>query len=184
MRKIIVIQLFLLLFQNLYSQKGNKTLFKEYEDTLKLLSTTIIYATDEEERGKLANISFIENLSEVLEYEKSFKYPFELLPKEIILNSPNNHFRMFNWYLRKENNTYEYYAIIQYYNKIKQKYEVVNLKDNSENLRKPENKELTLTIGMDVIIMISFYIKKMILIFIPYLDGMVMISIVIKKLLM
>merc|ERR1711991_777455 len=30
----------------------------------------------------------------------------------------------------------------QYYNKIKQKYEVVNLKDNSENLRKPENKEL------------------------------------------
>lgn len=141
MRKIIVIQLFLLLFQNLYSQKGNKTLFKEYEDTLKLLSTTIIYATDEEER-KLANISFIENLSEVLEYEKSFKYPFELLPKEIILNSPNNHFRMFNWYLRKENNTYEYYAIIQYYNKIKQKYEVINLKDNSENLRKPENKEL------------------------------------------
>ena len=180
MRKIIVIQLFLLLFQNLYSQKGNKTLFKEYEDTLKLLSTTIIYSTDEEER-KLANISFIENLSEVLEYEKSFKYPFELLPKEIILNSPDNHFRMFNWYLRKENNTYEYYAIIQYYNKIKQKYEVVNLNDNSENLRKPEKKNWTLTIGLDVIIMISFHIKKMILIFTLFLDGMVMISIVIKK---
>ena len=55
MRKIIVIQLFLLLFQNSYPQKGNKTLFKEYEDTLKLLSIRRNFL-ENKLREKLKNI--------------------------------------------------------------------------------------------------------------------------------
>ena len=116
MRKIIFINIFLLLqvisFAQKEKRKGNDKLFAEYEDTLKVIANTIIHANSELEKRN-ANDAFIKNLKEVLQYEKSFRFPFDSLPPTISnLTAPDYSFRIFNWPLQKDNNSYEYYAIV------------------------------------------------------------------------
>ena len=75
MRKICLI-IFTLISLNSSAQKGNNNLFSEYEDTLKVMAHTIMNAETEAEK-RLANQAFITNLTEVLQYEKSFNFPFD-----------------------------------------------------------------------------------------------------------
>ena len=77
MQKICLI-LFTLISLNSFAQKGNNKLIAEYEDTLKIMAHTIMNAETEAEK-RIANTAFIKNLTEVLQYEKSFKFPFESL---------------------------------------------------------------------------------------------------------
>ena len=81
--------------------KGNNRLIAEYEDTLKVMAHKIMNAETEAEKY-LANQAFISNLSEVLQYEKSFKFPFDSLPTIARILSPDNTFRIFNWLLKKD----------------------------------------------------------------------------------
>ena len=101
MRKICLL-LFILISINSFSQKGNNSLFAEYEDTLKVMAHTIMNAETEDEK-RIANTAFITNLTEVLQYEKSFKFPFDSLPTIARILSPDNTFRIFNWLLKKDN---------------------------------------------------------------------------------
>ena len=78
MKKLILINILVFLYISAFAQKGNATLFAEYEDTLKVMAHTIMNA-DTEEAKRTANTAFIENLTEVLQYEKSFKFPFDSL---------------------------------------------------------------------------------------------------------
>ena len=118
MKKIILINIFIFLFISAFSQKGNAYLFAEYEDTLKVMAHTIMNAETEEAK-RSANIAFIEKLTEVLQYEKSFKFPFDSLVTIGKVFSPDNTFRIFSWLLKKDNGTYEYYALVHYHNKRK-----------------------------------------------------------------
>ena len=106
MRKICLV-LFTLISLNSFAQKGNNKLIAEYEDTLKVMAHTIMNAETEVEK-RLANTAFITNLTEVLQYEKSFKFPFDSLPTIARIMSPDNSFRIFNWLLKKDNGSYEY----------------------------------------------------------------------------
>ena len=124
-----------------FSQKGNNNLFAEYEDTLKVMAHTIMNAEKEAEK-RLANTAFITNLIEVLQYEKSFKFPFDSLPTIARILSPDNTFRIFNWLLKKENGAYEYYAIVHYHNIKRKRYEIIPLVDNSANIRNAEQEDL------------------------------------------
>ena len=134
MRKILFINIFILFFISSSAQKGNNKLIAEYEDTLKVMAHLIMNGESEEEKS-LANNAFIQNLTEVLQYEKAFKFPFDSLPTTIArLTSPDNTFRIFNWLLKKDNGSYEYYAIVHYHNKKRKLYEVIPLVDNSANI--------------------------------------------------
>ena len=124
-----------------FSQKGNNALVAEYEDTLKVMAYTIMNAETETEK-RLANTEFITNLTEVLQYEKSFKFPFDSLPTIARILSPDNTFRIFNWLLKKDNGAYEYYAIVHYHNKKRKRYEIIPLVDNSVNIRNAEQEDL------------------------------------------
>ena len=124
-----------------FAQKGNNNLFAEYEDTLKVMAHTIMNAETEAEK-RLANTAFITNLTEVLKYEKSFKFPFDSLPTIARILSPDNTFRIFNWLLKKDNGAYEYYAIVHYHNKKRKRYEIIPLVDNSANIRNAEQEDL------------------------------------------
>ena len=123
------------------AQKGNNNLFAEYEDTLKVMAHTIMNAETEAEK-RLANQAFITNLTEVLQYEKSFKFSFDSLPTIARILSPDNTFRIFNWLLKKDNGAYEYYAIVHYHNKKRKRYEIIPLVDNSANIRNAEQEDL------------------------------------------
>jgi len=121
--------------------KGNNRLIAEYEDTLKVMAHKIMNAETEAEKY-LANTAFIDNLKEVLQYEKSFKFPFDSLPTIARIISPDNTFRIFNWLLKRDNGVYEYYAIVHYHNKKRKRYEIISLVDNSANIRNTEHEDL------------------------------------------
>lgn len=140
MKKLLFL-LFTLINLNTFAQKGNNTLFAEYEDTLKVMAHSIMNATTEDEK-QIANKAFIKNLTEVLQYEKSFKYPFDSLVTIARLYSPDNTFRVFNWLLKKDNGTYQYYGFVHYHNKKRKRYELIPLIDNSANIRNPKHEEL------------------------------------------
>ena len=78
MKKTLLIKIFILLCLNVFSQKGNIQLIKDYEDTLKIIAYKIMNASTESEREN-ANNAFITNLNDVLKYEKSFNFPFDSL---------------------------------------------------------------------------------------------------------
>jgi hypothetical protein len=140
MRKIYLL-LFIFISLHSFAQKGNNSLFAEYEDTLKVMAHSIMNAESEAEK-RLANQAFITNLTEVLQYEKAFKFTFDSLPTIARVLSPDNTFRIFNWLLKKDNGAYEYYAIVHYHNKKRQRYEIIFLEDNSANIRNAEQEDL------------------------------------------
>ena len=143
-----------------FAQKGNNNLFAEYEDTLKVIAHTIMNAETEAEK-RLANTAFITNLTEVLKYEKSFKFPFDSLPTIARILSPDNTFRIFNWLLKKDNGAYEYYAIVHYHNIKRKRYEIIPLVDNSANIRNAEQEDLDAKNWYGGIYYQIAYIKKM-----------------------
>ena len=159
MRKISLL-LFILISLNSSAQKGNNNLFAQYEDTLKIMAHTIMNAETETEK-RLANTAFITNLTEVLQYEKSFKFPFDSLPTIARILSPDNTFRIFNWLLKKDNGAYEYYAIVHYHNKKRKRYEIIPLVDNSANIRNAEQEDLDAKNWYGGIYYQIAYIKKM-----------------------
>ena len=55
-----------------------------------------------EEERKLSNKNFIKTLNRVLQYKKSFEFPFDSLVTIARVKSPDNTFRIFNWILRKK----------------------------------------------------------------------------------
>jgi hypothetical protein len=140
MKKIIIFNICILYSLSAFSQKGNNQLFSEYEDTLKVIADRVMNLPFEAEK-RIANDALIEYLTEVLSYEKSFNYHFDSLITISRIKSPDKRFRIFNWLLKKDNNTYEYYAIVHYYNKKKKKFELITLTDNSNNIRTPEARK-------------------------------------------
>ena len=141
MKKTILINILAFFCISCSAQKGNNSLFAEYEDTLKVMAHQIMNA--ETEAGKrIANTEFITNLTEVLQYEKSFKFPFDSLPTIARIFSPDNTFRIFNWLIKKDNGNYEYFGIVHYHNKKRKRYEIIHLVDNSANIRNAEQEDL------------------------------------------
>ena len=159
MKKLILINILSLLIFNVFAQKGNNNLIAEYEDTLKVMAYKIMNAETEEER-RIANTAFTTNLTEALQYEKSFKFPFDSLASIGRINSADNTFRIFNWILRKENGTYEYYGFVHYHNKNRKRYELIPLIDNSANIRNPEQAELDASNWYGCLYYDIAYIKK------------------------
>ena len=141
MKKTILINILAFFCISCLAQKGNNSLFAEYEDTLKVMAHHIMNAETEAEK-RTANTAFITNLTEVLQYEKSFKFPFDSLPTIARISSPDNTFRIFNWILKKDNGNYEYFGIVHYHNKKHKRYEVIPLVDNSANIRNAEQEDL------------------------------------------
>ena len=141
MKRFFLITFCILIFGNGHAQNVSNKLIKEYEDTLKVIAEQIMFAKKESDRVK-ANDGFIPILKEVLSFEKSFKYPFDSLQTLSILTPEDKSFRIFNWILRKDNGTYNYYCLVHYHNKKKKKYEIIELIDKSESIRNEAFEEL------------------------------------------
>ena len=159
MKKIFLIIFLTSLSNILVSQNVSFKLIKEYEDTLKVIAEKIMYSDNEQERVN-ANNGFISILKDVLSYDKSYKYPFDSLETISILSPENKSFRLFNWILRKDNGTYSYFCLFHYHNKRKKKYEIIELNDNSDNLRNPIYEDLDSKNWFGALYYEIIYIKK------------------------
>ena len=159
MKRLFLINILVLFSMDVFSQKGNNKLIAQYEDTLKIMAHKIMNAETEKER-RASNNNFIKTLNHALQYEKSFNFPFDSLVTIARIKAPDNTFRIFNYLLRKDNDSYEYYGIIHYHNKKQKKYELITLTDNSANIRNPEHADLNAKNWYGALIYDIIYIKK------------------------
>ena len=159
MKKIFLIIFLASLSNILVSQNVSFKLIKEYEDTLKVVAEKIMYSNNEQERVN-ANNGFISILKDVLSYDKSYKYPFDSLETISILSPEDKSFRLFNWILRKDNGAYSYFCLLHYHNKRKKKYEIIELNDNSDNIRNPIYDDLDSKNWFGALYYEIIYIKK------------------------
>ena len=159
MRKLFTIFCTFFLLSSVSAQKVSKQLIVEYEDTLKVMAHIIMNGETEQEK-LVANEAFKNTLKEVLQYDRSFSYPFDSLKTISIKNSSDNRVKIYTWILKKDNGTYQYFGFVHYHNKSKKRYEVIELIDNSEEIRRPENEQLDNTNWYGALYYEIIYIKK------------------------
>jgi len=117
----------------LSAQNISEKVIKEYEDTLLILSNSIMYGETLEIREK-ANIGFVSELKEVMKFKESYIYPFGSLKTISILNPDDKSFRLFNWILPKENGTNQYFAFITLPNSDNGYNQIIELKHTETDL--------------------------------------------------
>lgn len=133
--------LFLLLITSFQVLPQKNEDFIKAEDSLKVLGNLILNGESDFIKYD-ANEKFLALLESTFLKENSFEYHFDSLIMIARLTSSDNKFRIFNWNIKKADNTYEYFGIIQVWNKKYKKYYIFPLKDNSENIQKPETQTL------------------------------------------
>lgn len=119
---------------------SQKKMFMTYEDSLMRIAPSVLQGKNDAER-QLANEKFLELWEPILDESRSMKYPFDSLNTVSILTSKDNKVRFINWVIPQDNGTYQYQAIVQYYNHQK-KYNVAYLEAIEEELREPEKMKL------------------------------------------
>lgn len=103
--------LLLCISHNIFSQEVSNKVLQEYEDTLSTIAYTIMNGENEKVRQE-ANKGFISELLAVLKYNNSYSFPFDSLKTISILQPNDKSFRIFNWILRKDNGSYQYFGYI------------------------------------------------------------------------
>ena len=109
------------------------------QDSLKAKLDIIQNGIDENEK-LLANQEFVNILKRTLKLKISFDFAFDSLKTISILQSPDNYFKIYNWFIENDDNTYRFYAMIQFKNT---KNDVIFLNDNSDDILNVEQAELS-----------------------------------------
>ena len=107
-------------------------------ELIALREATVGAQTDQERRIK--NQAFLEALQNALADEASFQFPFEALPHMAVLTASDKLVRIFNWNVALDNDTHEYFGLIQYWNKKRKQYVITELSDASDRAFTPEFK--------------------------------------------
>ncbi len=133
-----IIFLSLLNFQ-FYSFAQDKSIFnKQLEDTLNFWGNSILNNAEDFVKYN-ANEHFTEILLNAINQKNSIDYPFDSLKTAFRYTSPDKHFRIINWNLPKKDGTFEYFCILQSFNKKEKQYFIYQLKDKSAEITIPEN---------------------------------------------
>lgn len=116
MKRLFVLLLIAFSISTAFAQHSDEsTRLKQlnmYQDSLIRLGKKIINANLDLER-KNANYAFIKTLVSALKINNSFLYKFDSLKTISLLNSPDNKFRIFSWYVLNEDGSYRFYGAIQ-----------------------------------------------------------------------
>ncbi len=116
------------------AQKGFN--FRFWEDSLVRLRHDVMMAKEETER-MLLNEDFMNILENVLLEPKSFAFIWDSVKNFSVITSPDNLFRIFTWYVEKDNYVVENFGFIQYYNERRKKYVLFPLYDKRNTLDRP-----------------------------------------------
>jgi hypothetical protein len=115
MKKLLIIGLLAIVWPlSIFAQHTVENLkqLNFFQDSLKHLGNTFINAEIDIDR-KVANYQFIKTLVTALKIPNSFLYPFDSVKTISILNSPDNRFRIFSWYILNMDGSYRFYGAIQ-----------------------------------------------------------------------
>jgi hypothetical protein len=91
---------------------ANYATLKNFEDSLQILSDSMVYANEEIVRTKSC-YAFIKKFVTALKTPQSYLYKFDSLRTVSIVQSPDNKFRIITWNLLRHNTTYRYFGTIQ-----------------------------------------------------------------------
>lgn len=137
MLKITSSFLFILLVTSAFSQEKS---LADYESALNQLSIDLISEANDESKLKV-NEEFQLLLKEALSKKGSFDFAFKNIRAISILKS-NDKVKIYNWTLPFNDETYQYFAIVQL-KLANEQYKLVELIDKSSELTKPETQTLT-----------------------------------------
>jgi hypothetical protein len=121
-----------------FAQDGELPMGKtmaDYEQELTALGNEIVTGVTEEERLTL-NKEFNDLLYDCLLQDESFDYPFEKVRNLSKLTAESKQFRLFTWLVPLKDGTFQYNGMAL----VKQKHglEIIDLKDQSAEMEKPE----------------------------------------------
>ena len=121
--------------------KAQKDLFVNAENRIKELSD-VVYSGKSDQEKLAANDALKDELFNIVSHKKSLRYPFENLDHISVIEPEDKSFRIFTWALHYKSNLFQYFGLIQYYDK-KQRAQVVHmLRDESHRIKDPERKTL------------------------------------------
>lgn len=137
MQKYIFL-LFLFIGISFHSQaqfsKKDSVFIQRMEDTIKVYGDTMVNSQTEENRF-IASYRIVKNLVSILKIKNSYQYQLDSLLPMQILNSPDNKFRIFTWFVINDNQQYRYFGAIQMNSDTLSLFPLV---DYSEFIEKPE----------------------------------------------
>ena len=117
-----------------YAQK--KFDFHFWEDSLVHIRQNVMTARNETER-LLWNEDFMNLLESVLKEPNSFQFTWKSANNFSVLTSPDRLFKIFTWYVEKDNYTVENYGFLQVYNENRKKYIIYPLYDQRNTIEHP-----------------------------------------------
>lgn len=135
MKKIIITILTIISSLNVFSQADED--FRFWEDSLIKLRLEVMRSPSEEVRLSL-NEDFMNLLEMVLLQDQSFEFTWDSVSNFAVTKSPDNLFKLFTWFVVKDDFTYENFGFIHVYNENRKKYILYPLYDRKNTLSYPE----------------------------------------------
>jgi hypothetical protein len=120
---------------SLFAQKVSP--FRMWEDSLVSLRAEVMAEPDETTRLSL-NEDFMTLLEEVLTMPGSFNYTWDSVKNFSVLASPDKLFKIFTWFVLKEDYSAENFGFIQVYNQNRKKYVLFPLYDKRGSINYPK----------------------------------------------
>lgn len=124
-----------LVISNSFAQKKGFD-FAERADSLDRLRMEAVTASTEVERYSL-NDDFMNLLELTLNEKNSFKYEWENIKNFSVLTSPDKLFKIFTWFIPKDDQSFENFGFIQVYNENRKKYVIYPLFDKRLSMDYP-----------------------------------------------
>ena len=115
MKKLFVLLLIISTVPAAFAQHSDDSRSKQfdvYQDSLVRLGKKMVNAELDLDR-KNANYTFIKTLVSALKINDSFQFKFDSVKNISILQSPDNKFRIFSWYVLNEDGSYRFYGTMQ-----------------------------------------------------------------------
>jgi len=132
----------IVLFFIVFSVKAQKDLFVKAENEIVRLSE-IVYSAETDKEKIEANEKLIDELYKIISHKKSMRFGFEQLEHISVLEPEDKSIRIFTWAMHYKSDLFQYFGMIQYYDK-KQRAQVVHvLRDESHRIKNEESKILT-----------------------------------------
>ena len=110
MKKLIGVISIFIVCQSASSQSGFD--FRFWRDSLQKLRDEVMYAPNETDRMAL-NEEFMSLLEDVLQQKNSFQYKWDSVRNFSVVASPDGEFKLFTWYIMKDDYSCENFGFIQ-----------------------------------------------------------------------
>ena len=135
MKRIIFVLALLFCVSGAYSQRSFD--FRYWEDSLIHLRTSVMSASSEIERYQL-NEDFMNLLESILWEPNSFKFGWDSVKNFSVVTAPDKLFRLFTWFVPKDDFSYENFGFLQVYNAARKHYDVIPLYDKRYSIDYPK----------------------------------------------